>query len=243
MSTRPDRQVLIFGSQSAMKEFVISRWRELSARMIDKYGFFRVALSGGKTPAPLYERLSEENGLYWDKTLIFQVDERFVPEDDPDNNFRMIRRTLIDRIPIPGENLFPIPVNAPGPLKAAEQYETLIRENMGLAEGQFPRFDMVLLGIGKDGHTASLFPGDEALFETRKIAVAVIPEKGHSRITLTLPSINMAGHIFFFVVGKEKAAVFKKAATGDPAVPAALVKPIGGELVFISDPDAGSELK
>jgi len=242
MRTLPDNQVLIFGSQSAMKDFVVSRWLEISNQSINKYGVFRVALSGGKTPAPLYERLAEEKGLNWEKIFIFQVDERFVPEDSPDNNFRMIRRTLTDRVAIPNENLFPIPVNAPDPLLAAERYETLIRRQMGLSEGQFPRFDLVLLGMGKDGHTASLFPGDDLLFEKCRIAAPAFPESGHSRVTLTFPAINRARRIFFFVIGKEKAPAFKRTVTGDPAVPAALVKPIRGELVFIADPDAGSDL-
>lgn len=243
MSTYPDRQVLIFGSQSAMKDFVVSRWLEISNRNIRKSGVFRVALSGGKTPVGLYDRLAEEKGFDWKRTLIFQVDERFVPEDDPDNNFRMIRRRLIDRVPVPRENLFPIPVNAPDPLLAAEQYETLIRDNMHLAEGQFPRFDLLLLGMGKDGHTASLFPGDDLLFEKCRIAGPSFPESGHSRVTLTLPTINRARHIFFYVIGKEKADAFKKAVTGDPAVPSALVRPMRGELVLVADPGAGSGLQ
>lgn len=243
MDTFPDRQVLIFGSQSAMKDFVVSRWLEISNQSINKYGVFRAALSGGKTPAPLYERLAEEKGLNWEKTFIFQVDERFVPEDHPDNNFRMIRRTLTNRVPIPGENLCPIPANAPDPLMASDQYEALIREQMGLSEGQFPRFDLVLLGMGKDGHTASLFPGDDLLFEKCRIAAPAFPESGHNRVTLTLPAINRARHIFFFVIGKEKATAFKRTVTGDPAVPAAMVNPIRGELVFIADPGAGGDLK
>lgn len=238
-----EKQVIIFGSQSAMKDFVISRWREISDQDIKKKDVFRVALSGGRTPVALYERLAEQEGLNWDKTFIFQVDERFVPEDDPDSNFRMIRRTLVDRIPIPVQNLFPVPVNAPDPLLAAERYETLIREHMGLAKGQFPRFDLVLLGIGRDGHTASLFPGDDVLFEKCRIAAPVFPESGHSRVTLTFPAINRARHIIFFVAGKEKAEVFKKAVTGDPTVPAALVKPLRGHLVFLADPGAGSGLE
>ncbi len=238
-----EKQVLIFGSQSAMKDFVISRWLEISRQNISKYGVFRVALSGGRTPVGLYQRLAGEKDLNWDKTEIYQVDERFVPEGDPDSNFRMIRRTLLDRIRIPCENIVPVPVSAPDPVLAAERYEALIREKMGLSEGQFPRFDLVLLGMGKDGHTASLFPGDDLLLEKCRIALAAFPESGHSRVTLTLPAINRARHVFFFVVGKEKAVVFQKAAAGDPAVPAALVKPMRGELVLMADPGAGSALE
>ncbi len=247
-----ETQVLIFQSQGAMRDFVISRWSEISARSIEKNGVFRAALSGGETPVALYERLAEEEGLDWDKTELYQVDERFVPEDDPDSNFRMIRRTLIDRINIPAGNIIRVPADAPDPLIAAERYETLIREKMGLSEGQLPRFDLVLLGIGKDGHTASLFPGDDLLFEKCRIAAPAFPESaksarsgrsGHSRVTITFPVINRARHIFFLVIGKEKAPAFKKAVTGDPAVPAALVKPMRGELVFIADRQAGSGLQ
>ncbi len=238
-----EKQVLILGSRSAMEDFVVSKWAEISASNIRKNGVFLVALSGGKTPAPLYERIAEEKGLDWDRTLIFQVDERFVPEDDPDSNFRMIRRTLVDRVSLPKGNVFPIPVNAPDPLVSATQYEAMIRQRLALPEGQFPRFDLVLLGIGKDGHTASLFPGDELLFEKSRIAAPAFPKTGPARITLTLPAINRARKIFFYVTGKEKAAAFQKATSGDPALPASLVRPTSGDLVFLGDPQAGALLQ
>lgn len=238
-----EKQVLIFESRSAMEDFVVRQWAEISALNIGKNGAFLVALSGGKTPAPLYERIAEEKGLDWDRILIFQVDERFVPEDDPDSNFRMIRRTLVDRVPIPNGNVFPIPVNAPDPFVAAIQYETIIRQRLTLPKGRFPRFDLVLLGIGKDGHTASLFPGDGLLFEKSRIAASAFPETGPARVTLTLPAINRARHVFFYVTGIEKSAAFRKAVSGDPALPASLVRPLSGELLFLADLQAGALLQ
>lgn len=237
-------EVMVFGSQGALEGYIISRWAEISRQAISMRGVFRVALSGGSSPEPLFKKLAGDAALDWYHTQIFQVDERFVPRESRESNFRMIRRSLLDRIHFQPSNLFPIPVPPAetDPRRAARNYEMTIREEMDLPEGSFPRFDLVLLGLGKDGHTASLFPGDQLLMESARIASPAFHAGGPDRVTLTLPSINNARNIFFFVIGKEKSEAFRRVAERDESLPGSLVRPVDGELVLAADIDAGGDL-
>ncbi len=240
------RLTLVFDDTDKMADFVVAKWRDISSEAIRLRGFFTVALSGGKTPIEAYRRLAGEGGkgILWHKTHVFFVDERFVPHTDEDSNYRMIKETLLDCAGVPPGNIHPIPTDLPDPISAAERYESDIALFFGLPGDGMPEFDLVMLGIGTDGHTASLFPASQALDEKKRIARALILGKDiHDRITLTFPVINNAGNVIFLVMGKEKAGVLRDVLDGsDPSLPASLVAPEKGSLLYLADADAGSLL-
>ncbi|HMA54709.1 MAG TPA: 6-phosphogluconolactonase, partial [Acidobacteriota bacterium] len=207
-------------------------------------GRFAAALSGGRTPVSFFERLASSGGdLPWDKTHIFQADERLVPADHPDSNLRVIEAGLLRRVPIPKENIHAVPVGTE-PQAAAADYEREMRLFFGLQEWDLPRFDLILLGLGEDGHTASLFPGSDALWEGRRLAVGVRrPAPDHDRVSLSLLTINAAHVVVFLVTGEDKAAALKAVLEGpSEGLPAAMVRPKGGRSVFLADKAAGSLL-
>jgi 6-phosphogluconolactonase len=237
--------VRVFDSKDDMSHFIIETWREISQKAIERKGFFSVALSGGKTPIGLYYKLSSmKQMLPWDKTHIFLVDERFVPLEHRDSNYRMLKETLLDHIPIPQGNIHSIPTDRSTPQASAMAYEEDIKKFFRSSEDQIPEFDFLLLGLGEDGHTASLFPSSPVLKERDHLASAVIlDEIRHDRITLTLPVLNHAKHVVFLVTGKGKAAVLEKVVKGkDSSLPASMAKPESGDLVFLIDREANSQL-
>lgn len=235
--------VHIFKNSQQLAEFAVSKWAEISSSEVKKKGHFSVALSGGKTPVTFYEKLSGEKEFPWDKTHVFIVDERFVTYDSDENNYHMINRTLLRHVAITPRNVHPILTSGPSPEAAAERYAEDLMSYCKSHHTRLPRFDLILLGIGDDGHTASLFPGTPSLNETRRWAVAVYPpdasKKG--RITLTFPVINNAENIIFVVEGEKKAGIIKEV-IGDEnhMLPAALVKPRSGKIIFLLDEGAGS---
>jgi 6-phosphogluconolactonase len=193
---------------------------------------FAVCLSGGSTPRRLYECLAAPDiasRFPWSRTHWFWGDERFVPHDHPDSNFRMARDAFLSRVPVPTENIHAVPTEGLSPDQAASAYETALKQFYGaetLAPGR-PLFDVTLLGIGEDGHTASLFPGQSTLQETSRWVVAVIGAKAEARITLTYPVLNSSREVAFLVTGKEKRGVVARAQAGDRTLPAAVVHPVG----------------
>jgi 6-phosphogluconolactonase len=193
---------------------------------------FAVCLSGGSTPRRLYECLAAPeiaSRFPWNRTHWFWGDERFVPHDHPDSNYRMTREALLSRVSIPEANIHAVPTEGLSPEEAAIAYEATLKRFYGadsLAPGR-PLFDVTLLGIGDDGHTASLFPSQPALQETRRWAVAVIGAKAEARITLTYPVLDSSREVAFLVTGKEKRGVVARAQAGDKALPAAMVRPLG----------------
>jgi len=208
---------------------------------IAKNGRFSVALSGGNTPRGVHETLEQRRDVVpWDKVFVFFGDERTVPPDHPDSNYRMAKESLLSRVPIPARNIFRIPAELP-PELAAQEYEETLRRFFQLPVGLFPRFDLIFLGMGNDGHTASLFPGTSALGEQSRLVVANCVEKMNTwRITLTLPVLNNAAEVVFLVSGVTKAPVLAKilsAKSGD-AFPAQSVKPTNGQLLWLVDEDA-----
>ncbi len=207
---------------------------------------FSIVLSGGQTPARLYEILGSEafsKKIDWTKVDMFWGDERFVSTGDPRSNEHFVRWALIDRISIPPENVHPIRCN--GSLKeAAEKYESTLRSYFGDLE---PSFDLILLGLGKDGHTASLFPGSASLDETKRWVTFVEPDGERlGRITLTLPIINKAEKIVFVISGQSKAHTLRlvlNGPSGSHSIPARLVHPPTGELIWLADKEAASEIE
>lgn len=223
--------------------------RELVAAFSDSladHGRFRVALSGGSTPRLLFDQLAGDTFrtlIDWTRARVFFVDERCVPPGDGRSNYRLARKHLLDPLRVPPDNVFRMR-GEEEPRRAATEYEALL-------EGEFepdghPRFDYVLLGLGADGHTASLFPGTEALEETRRRAVEnYVPKLGEWRLTLTLPVLNAARRAVFLVVGKEKrdaVAAVVRAERSRADLPASLVRPNRGSLVWILDADAAAKL-
>ncbi|HEX9442727.1 MAG TPA: 6-phosphogluconolactonase [Candidatus Binatia bacterium] len=206
-----------------------------------------VALSGGSTPKALYALLAGPEfspQIPWSEVHFFWGDERAVPPDHPDSNYRMAYETLLSKAPVPPENIHRIEAERP-PEAAAAAYEQTIREFFRLAATDWPRFDLILLGLGDDGHTASLFPDNPALSEERRLAVATYVEKlGAHRITLTLPVLNHAANVFFLAAGKSKAAVLADVLRPGPGerLPAGRVDPADGRLVWFMDQAAAAFL-
>ena len=212
-------------------------------------GRFTIALSGGSTPEKLYALLATNarGALPWDKVFFFWGDERHVPPDHPDSNYRMAEAAMLSKIPIPASNVFRVPTENPDAAAAAEAYEQTLRKFFGLEQGQVPRFDLILLGMGPDGHTASLFPETPALREKSRLVVANWVEKlKASRITFTLPVLNAARRVMFLVSGTDKAAALRAVLEGDAPgeqYPAKLVRPTDGKVIWFVDRAAASELR
>ena len=239
------KNVFIFDHEDQMLKFMLKKWEDISREGIERRGCFTAGLSGGRTPVIFYQRLAEwDSKSSWEKTQLFLVDERFVSFDDKDSNYRMLKETLFEKIPIPQKNIHPIPTGKTSLETSASEYEEDLRRFFKVSKGQYPAFDLILLGIGGDGHTASLFPGSEALSERRHLTAAVVlDEVRHHRITLTLPVLNHAEHVIFFVRGENKAFVLKKIIGGDdPSLPASMVQPRSGNLLFVIDREASSRL-
>lgn len=236
---------------SGPEELALKAARSL-ARLADQYvlgcGRFSVALSGGSTPRAMFELLAAEpfrETVPWSSILFFWGDERSVPPNHEESNFRVADTTLLSRVPIPRENIFRMHAEDSDLQKAAAQYaETLVR-TLG-AEHGIPRFDLVLLGMGADGHTASLFPGSDALQVTDQLVVPNYVEKFKSyRLTLTTTTINAARNVRFLISGKDKAEALKSVLEGPPnpkLFPSQLIHPTNGSLLWMADEDAVSRL-
>jgi 6-phosphogluconolactonase len=239
---KDDKEVLVFKDIDKISEYAAEEWLNLSENTINSKGYFAAALSGGSTPVGLYRRLavSERDDL-WERTHIFLVDERCVAYEEPESNFRMIRHTLLSRVNIPDDNINPIPTDTLSPESSAAKYEENILTFFKAEEGLQTIFDLVILGIGDDGHTASLFPGTQALSESVRLAVAVTPPdiSKKDRVSITLPVINKADHVIFLAAGDEKARVLRDVLErSDSGLPASLVKPIKGTVKFLIDEPA-----
>jgi 6-phosphogluconolactonase len=177
-------------------------------------GTCSIALSGGSTPRTLHRLLASEfrARIPWANVQVFWGDERYVPPEDPRSNYRMAKETLLDHVPCPPANIHPMPTRFPTADVAARDYEQTLRKHF---VGEWPRFDLVLLGIGDDGHTASLFPGSLALAErTRWVVTARAPVEPHVRLTLTLPALARAAAVYVLVVGASKAEALRRVLVG-----------------------------
>jgi 6-phosphogluconolactonase len=209
-------------------------------------GPFRVALSGGETPKALFSLLAEAKGPYrarvpWERIHFFWGDERCVPPDSPDSNYGAAREGLLSRVPVPPRNVHRIQGELPDSDAAAKLYEAELRAEFGPS----PRFDWIFLGLGPDGHTASLFPGTAAVSErVRLVAPVWLEAKKSRRVTLTFPVLNAAKKVVFVVAGAGKSVAVSLALEGEASVtcPASLVAPTDGELLWILDQAAASGL-
>jgi 6-phosphogluconolactonase len=228
---------------AAAEEVIRSANEAVAAR-----GRFTIALSGGSTPKSLFNLLATNarTTLPWDRMFFFWGDERHVPPTDPDSNYRMADETMLSKIPVAAGNVFRIPAENPDAAAAAEAYEKTLRKFFQVGPDAVPRFDLILLGMGPDGHTASLFPGTAALQERSRLVVANWVEKLKThRLSFTLPVLNAAYCVAFLVSGMDKAAVLKTVLEDDvpgEQYPAKMVNPSSGKLIWFVDRAAASEL-
>lgn len=240
-----DPIIRMFPSADGLAEAAAQELSAAARTAVAESGRFTVALSGGSTPVRMFRLLARRSGpegdleLPWDRVHVFWGDERFVPPDHPDSNFRTARLELLSHVPIPEANVHRVRTEIGDAEAAAAAYETEISRHFRLPPGEVPCFDLVFLGLGPEGHTASLFPGTPALSETTRLVTSVWVSKLETyRITLTYPVINAAARVAFLVAGAEKAETLAKviAGQGDPQeLPALGVRPEQGRLYWFVD--------
>jgi 6-phosphogluconolactonase len=246
-----EREIQVVGDVPALSRTAAEMIVLLAAETVEKGDFFTIALSGGSTPRNLYALLATDASLReqmpWQRVHFFWGDERHVPPDNLESNYRMTYEAMLSKLEIPSTNIHRVPSENPDAVKSATDYEQELRRFFKLKAGELPRFDFVLLGMGPDGHTASLFPGTKALQESERLVVANWVEKFRAyRITMTVPVLNNADHVSFIVGGKEKAEILKEVLEGKRAperLPSQLIAPTHGKLVWIVDKAAASRLR
>jgi 6-phosphogluconolactonase len=245
---KPGSIIHIFKDSNEMTAFLVQKWREIADNAIARKGSFTAALSGGTTPGDFYRRLAAlKDSLPWDKTHVFLVDERVVPFSNRNSNFGMIDTLLLSKVKIPRENIHAIIINKSSSSNAAVCYEEELKRFFRLTRNELPVFDLISLGIGPDGHTASLFPGTPEsqqpdVGEEIRFAVSVEHDNvTYARISLTLPVINNAANVIFVIMGEGKAEIARRIISErDPGLPAARVEPSEGTLLFVLDAEAAS---
>ncbi|HEX5504007.1 MAG TPA: 6-phosphogluconolactonase [Thermomicrobiales bacterium] len=232
-------------AEEAARRFVVLAGDAIAAR-----GRFTVALSGGSTPRALFRLLAappHRDAVDWARVQVGWGDERCVPPDDEQSNYRMARETLLAHVPIPEGQIHRIPAELPDHEVAADAYAATLREVFAPPPGAWPRFDLLYLGLGPEGHTASLFPDSPALDERARLVAAPYVEKLHAhRVTLTPPVINAARVVTFLVAGADKAAIVREVLRGPRDVhrlPAQVVAPADGALVWLLDTAAATEVR
>jgi 6-phosphogluconolactonase len=223
---------------------------EMVEEAVEAEGWARIAISGGSTPKAAFALLADphhpwRNRMPWEKLDLYWVDERCVPPDNEESNYRMTRETLLEHVPLRAEQIHRM-AGELDPEQAAAHYEAGLKCGFKLEGADLPRFDLIALGMGPDGHTASLFPHTEALHETSRMVVANhVPQKDTWRLTLTWPVINRANSAFFLIGGSDKAQILKEVFMGDRDVerlPSQLIRPASGILTLILDRSAAALL-
>jgi len=249
--TAPAPERIVFTDRMSLSRDAAFRFTALAAMAQNAGRPFRVALAGGSTPALLYSLLANlpfRDAIRWENVHLFFGDERCVPPDSPDSNYRMADEALFSRIDIPAGNSHRMPGEWGDPDAAAEQVAAELRAAFSLKSGEIPRFDLILLGMGPDGHCASLFPHKPALHERQRLVVPTEPglEPFLPRRTLTYPVLNNAANVLFLVAGADKAETLARVLEGPPdpdARPSQAVAPANGALTWLLDRDAASRLK
>jgi 6-phosphogluconolactonase len=238
-----NRDIRIFDDLGHLSWAAATRFEELARVKALENKIFAAALSGGSTPRQLYEILGSPafaGRVRWPNVHLFQVDERCVPPDDPASNYRMIGRAMLESSPLPEGNFHRMAAERPDREQAARDYAGDLARILQPARGEFPRLDLVFLGMGPDGHTASLFPGSEALDEqTAWIVPNYVRALQAVRLTLTLPVLNAAAHVIFMVTGAEKAVTLREVLEGPPGrFPAQRVQAARGRVSWFVDKSA-----
>lgn len=239
-------ELRVFPDVERLSEALVSAIVARLAMAVRTRGSGSIALSGGRTPRVLYDRLARDHrqDLPWPQVHIFWGDERYVPPEDQRSNYRMASEALLGHVPVPAANVHRMPTEPADPRDAAAAYELVLRAHFGTP---WPRFDLVLLGLGDDGHTASLFPGSSALDEAERWVVTVNgPSEPRVRLTLTLPAITHAAAIDVIVSGSSKAEPLRRALADDPdpqRCPASAVRRTDGALVWWADAAAAAHVQ
>ena len=245
-----EREIRILADGAAIAKRAAQEFVQAAASAVRDKGSFNIALAGGSTPKALYSLLVNDPTLRsqvpWDKMHLFFGDERHVPPDHPDSNFRMATEAMIAKSPMKPEQVTRIKGEYPDAGQAALEYEKALREYFKLKNGEYPSFDLVLVGMGNEGHTLSLFPGTKALHADGRIAVRNWVGKLYAeRITLTAPAASNAARVIFMATGADKAPALKAVLEGpfEPEqLPAQLLQPKNGKLLWLVDTAAGSML-
>ncbi|MCE5279239.1 MAG: 6-phosphogluconolactonase [Planctomycetaceae bacterium] len=238
--------VVVKATEEQVNDAVVDIFRQSIREAVDARGVCTLALAGGTTPYALYLKMARvllQDEVPWASVEIFFGDERDVPPDDIESNYGMVQRTLLDYLPIEPKRVHPMPTDAEDLNAAAADYEAQVRAIVPAGPDKKPSFDLILLGMGTDGHTASLFPDSPLLAEKHKlIAVDYVPKLGRKRMTFTLPLINAARHVVFLVTGHDKAQPVARVLSDDSdriELPSAWVNPRHGALTFALDAAAG----
>ena len=249
-AAQPNPDIIICDDKESLYREAATRFADLASKAIAERGRFMVALSGGSTPKALFELLATDawrGKVDWSRTHLFWGDERYVPKDHKDSNYRMTEEALLSKVDVPAGNVHRVPTEAGTPEEVAAIYERTLREQFGLSEGEALRFDLIHLGLGDDGHTASMFPGTTAMHEAERLVVAVWVEKFSSnRITCTPVVLNNAAEVEFLVAGASKKDVVPQVIRGayEPdRLPSQTVKPHSGALRWILDREAAAGLE
>jgi 6-phosphogluconolactonase len=242
MSSSPE--VRILNSSQELFEAAAAEFAAQASESVRARGRFSVALSGGSTPKTLYSLLATKPAIAWDRICFFWGDERHVPPDHAESNYRMVREALLSKVPARPENIFRIHSEEKDAEAAAQQYEQTLRQFFHLSAGEFPRFDLILLGVGPDGHTASLFPGSTGLEERQRLVIANWVEKFKThRITFTFPVLNAAACDLFLASGPDKAPIIHEVLeNGSANLPSQRVHPASGRLLWLLDSPAAAGL-
>jgi 6-phosphogluconolactonase len=241
-----EREVIVCQDVGELNRKAAEQFIGLASKAIQQSGQFTVALSGGSTPKTTYSLLASadhKDRVDWFRVHLFWGDDRCVPPDHPESNFRMVQESLLSKVQIPSENVHRM-MGEKEPEQAATEYEEHLRQFFHLAHGSVPRFDLIFLGLGEDGHTASLFPGSPALDEQNRLVAKVYVERLKAyRLTLTLPVINAAAQVSFLITGQSKSAIVKDLLSSDGSDrPAGRIKPVNGQLTWFITQDAAGEL-
>ena len=250
-SAAPQREVIILPDGNAIARRAAEEFLQAATEAVAQRGAFTVALAGGSTPKALYSLLAGDSAfrdkLPWDRIQFFFGDERHVPPDNEQSNYRMANESLFTKAPIQGSQITRVRAEYPDAEKAALEYEQALRAYFKMKEGEYPRFDLVLLGMGDEGHTLSLFPGTKALHaaSNRFVVRNWVGKLFTDRITLTAPAANQANRVIFMVTRSDKALALKAVLEGpyEPEqLPSQLIQPVSGKLLWLVDQAAGSML-
>jgi 6-phosphogluconolactonase len=241
------RQIEVLSTAADLFHAAAEEFVKVGRQAIGAQGRFAVALSGGSTPKSLYSLLASSYADFpWARTYFFFGDERHVPPTDPESNYRMVSESLLSKVAIPAQNVFRVRAENPDAASAAADYEAQLRKFFELKPNQFPRFDLIFLGLGPDGHTASLFPDSAGLKETARLVIANRVEKFKTdRISFTFPVLNNAGEVIFLASGSDKAEMVREVLEGKPTppLPAQQVQPTNGRLLWMLDESAAAKLR
>jgi len=242
-------EIVRLPSPQKVAEEAARRWLSIAQAAVAERGQFDIALSGGNTPRFLYSLMASEpraGQAPWAQSYVFWGDERRVPASHPDSDYRMARETLLDHVPVPQDHIFRMPSEG---LASGDMldYERKIRRHFDLGPRDWPRFDLILLGLGKDGHMAGIFPGTRAVSDlSHMVLVYPVPQLQVERITLTTPVLNNARNVVFLVTGDEKAEALAQTLNGPKrpsTYPAQAINPTDGTLTWLLDEAAAAKLE